>query len=470
MKSRLFSLSLLAVLVFGALATSCSKEQKLLEAVPSDVQQVGMFRLKSVMEQAGCKFDDNGVTAPEWAKGGSANGLVGFADCLEGSKVCDINELAWAVKGRSLYMTMLVKSKDEFVEATANVVEWGEEESGYKVGEMGDIGVLVNDERVWLDFMYPSHSTKPVDALKEFIKPAEKESVAALTGIASMLESDNLVNIAVRQSPVPASGKAETKGQNPELQALWSTAKLNIKDNKIVATSEFMKADGEVAKIKGLQPVNPAVLAYIPASCNIALAFGLTPEFDWSMLTSAAIASGGFQMQGMVAAVTPYLQAIDGTVMIAAGPANDQAYSDIEPGNWHFILMAHMTQEKINSILDMIRSTLFMNRVTPATTDDGVMVIPQYGMNFYVGNVDGYLGIANFPFNPNQQNELSPLFNGKDGALSIDLPSLKLISPMAPEFGVKVTSQFAGDKGSAEITLPGMDEPILQAILKAFMK
>ena len=111
-----------------------------------------------------------------------------------------------------------------------------------------------------------------------------------------------------------------------------------------------------------------------------------------------------------------------------------------------------------------------MNRVTPATTDDGVMVIPQYGMNFYVGNVDGYLGIANFPFNPNQQNELSPLFNGKDGALSIDLPSLKLISPMAPEFGVKVTSQFAGDKGSAEITLPGTDEPILQAILKAFMK
>ncbi|MDE5954181.1 MAG: hypothetical protein K2G72_05825, partial [Duncaniella sp.] len=71
MKFKRFMLPMLAVVLLGVLAVSCSKERKLLDAIPSTVEQAGVIRLKTAFENAGCKYDDgkavypSGIEAPE---------------------------------------------------------------------------------------------------------------------------------------------------------------------------------------------------------------------------------------------------------------------------------------------------------------------------------------------------------------------------------------------------------------------
>ena len=283
-----------------------------------------------------------------------------------------------------------------------------------------------------------------------------------------MLEGQGLLNIALSCDAAAKGGKKDDGAQAAQ-ESLWATISCDIKDNKLVAGSVVIQADGTTVAADGLQPVNQAVLSYIPDSFSFAFAVGLTPDFDWSVLTQAVSAFGGFQARGMMAVVTPYLQSINGTVMLAAGPANDQAYSEIDPGNWHFILMAHMPQQKITEIMNMVRNSMFVAGMSPRMTDQGLLIVPQYGMNLYLGNVDGYFAVSNMPFDNTRQNSLAPLFSGKDGAVMLELPSLRSLSPAAPAFGFRLTGQTGQGSTTAELALTGTTQPILQAILSALL-
>lgn len=132
-------------------------------------------------------------------------------------------------------------------------------------------------------------------------------------------------------------------------------------------------------------------------------------------------------------------------------------------------MMVRLPQQKINDIMGMVRSSLFMAGISPRQEKDGIMIVPQYGMNLYMGNVDGYFAVSNLPFEPTRQNSLAPVFNGKEGALSIDLPTLREFGPRMPEFGIKLQVQLNSDNTTAELSLNGSETPILQAILKALV-
>ena len=73
------------------------------------------------------------------------------------------------------------------------------------------------------------------------------------------------------------------------------------------------------------------------------------------------------------------------------------------------------------------------------------------------------------PFEPNRQNALTPVFNGKNGALYVDLPTLKEFGYMLPDFGVKLSVQVNSDNSTMELGLNGSDRPILEAILTALL-
>ncbi|MDE6378588.1 MAG: hypothetical protein K2K72_07580, partial [Duncaniella sp.] len=75
---------------------------------------------------------------------------------------------------------------------------------------------------------------------------------------------------------------------------------------------------------------------------------------------------------------------------------------------------------------------------------------PQYGGMFYMGEVDGCLGIATLPFDNTRNNPLAPLFVNKDAALSLEagtlFPALR---------GLTLTVGM--DAGRGEIKLSGAD-------------
>lgn len=461
---RSFLLPLMAVLMLGAVTASCSKDEALLDVVPADVDNVGMVRLKSVLTQAGFEFGADGVKGGVTVHGRFAD-LIALTGAINRSGTCDLDRMVWAKDADGvIFVTALVSDEAKFTEATADEIEWSEAKGGFKQGEWNGFTALTGDGRFWL-----TDAKDAVKAVGELQKKASKSPITALTGVCGVLEGDGLLNMALRRSAPAKSGDKKAKGESPELESLWATLSCDVKDNKLTAASTVMQGDGTTVVPGGMQPINPAVLGYIPGSFNIAFAIGLTPDFDWSVLTKAVGTFGGFQARGMMAAVTPYLQSINGTVMFAAGPANDQAYSDVDPGNWQFVLMAHLPQQKINEIMNMARSSMFMAGVSPRMTDDGLMIVPQYGMNLYLGNVDGYFAVSNMPFDASRQNSLAPLFNGKDGALSLELPSLRSLNPSAPAFGLKLTGQTGGGNTTAELVLTGTQEPILRAILTALL-
>lgn len=463
---------MLAVVLLGVFAVSCSKERKLLDAIPSTVEQAGVIRLKTAFENAGCKYDDgkavypSGIEAPE-----RLSAIVEAVWKLDESGICNPDETAWVVGDKMrLVMTMLVSDKSKFKEITAGTIEWSDETGGYSCGVAGGMSVLLDDDRVWFVDAEPSDA---VDVVTSMSKEAEKSSLASMTGIVQLLESDNLLNVVVRQDfdtdAKKKKDKKGAKGENPELESTWATFTCNVKDNRIVGSSSFIEADGTPLAFKGLKEINPAVLAYVPENFNFAFGLGVSPDFDWSIVTKAVGTLGGFQTQAMLSAVTPYLQSIDGTIFLAAGPANSEAYTDLDPGNWHFVMMVSLPQKKINDIMGMMRSSLFMAGVSPKEYKDGVMVIPQYGMNLYMGNVDGYFAVSNMPFESDRQNSLAPIFNGKNGALCVDLPTLKEFGYMLPDFGVKFSMQVNNDNATMELGLNGSDRPILEAILTALL-
>lgn len=467
MKLRLFALPLLTAIVFGLLAVSCSKEKKLLEVIPSSVDFVGTVRLKSALEKGGCKYENGSAVIPSGVSDTERlTNLVTLIGSMDASGVCNPDE---TVCGHSadgtVFMVLSVGDRKKFKEATAGEIDWTDETGGYTCGSVGSMAVLLDDSRVWFVGAKPSDAVGVVDGL---IKDAGKSSIGSMTGIAQLLSEDNLVNIAVRQVDVPAKEKKGAKGENPALEVKWATLTLNVQDNKLVGNSSMMEADGKPVAVAGMQEINQAVLAYVPENFNVALGFGVTPDFDWSLLTKSAGAFGGFQGQAMLTAVIPYLQSIDGTIFVAAGPANSEAYSDIEPGNWQFIAMVHLPQQKINDIMGMMRSSMFMAGVSPKEKD-GIMMIPQYGMNIYMGNVDGYLAVSNIPFEDNRQNSLAPVFNGKVGALSLSLPTLKVFGDGMPDYGVGVKVQMNPDNATGELVLTGTDRPILEVLLAAFV-
>lgn len=467
MKSRLFALPLLAMILLGAIVSSCSKDHKLLDVIPASVGQAGTIRVKQFFEEAGCKFDNGSVTVPAQLQGSARfTGLVDFVAAVDASGSADPNAVAWAADSRSnLYMTMLVNDRAKFKEASAEKIEWADETGSFSCGKVGNMTVLLDDARVWLTDREPADAVKGVET---FVKEAKDGSLASMTGLEQVLSAGNLVNAVVRQEG-DAKGKKGDKGENPQLEATWATLTLNVSDNKLVGNSSVIRADGTPEPIKGLKAVNPAVLAYVPENFNFALGIGVTPEFDWSVLTGAISAAGGFQVNAMLQTVIPYLQSIDGTIFLAAGPANQSAYDELDFGNWQFMAMVHLPQQKINDVIGMIRSSLFMAGVSPRQGADGMMIVPQYGMDLYIGNVDGYLAVGNIPFEPTRQNSLAPVFAGKDGAMTLNIPSMKVFGGSMPDFGMDLQIRMSADNTTGEVSLVGSDTPILQAILSGMI-
>lgn len=476
MRFKRFVLPMLAAMIFGLITVSCSKERDVFDAIPSTVKCAGSIKLKTVFEDAGFKFADGSViSAPDADLPETIGRYAELIGRLDNAGVCDMNNMVWAVGERpdEVFLTLLVSDSRAFQDVTTDIVEWGDEVDGYVFGQFDGSGVLLGDDRVWL--LGESTADDAVESVGRIMAAADESPLSAVEGVAQALRGDNVLNMVARADLALANGKDKKKSggkaaaDDNATDASWAVFAGNIKDNKIVGSGSMIKSSGEVVSLKGLKYIDTKVLSYAPENTNIAFGMAVTPDFDWSLLTDAVRASGQFQAQAMMSTAIPYLKSIDGTVFFAAGAANEQAFqdSDFDLGNWQFLLMVRLPENKINDLMGMVRSSMFMAGVSPKVGADGVMIVPQYGADFYIGNVDGYFAVSNMPFDSSRSNSLMPIFNGNSGALAVDISSLGVIDSSLPEFGVNFNLKINAEKSEVEIVLNNTQLPILQAILEA---
>ncbi|MDE5927957.1 MAG: hypothetical protein K2G98_05725, partial [Duncaniella sp.] len=178
--------------------------------------------------------------------------------------------------------------------------------------------------------------------------------------------------------------------------------------------------------------------------------------------------AGGFQTAAYMWGVNPYLESIDGTGLRAAAPSSPELMKDGDVSDWDFIVMVHMPQDKINSLMSMISSMMSTAGMTPTVTADGLMAIPQYGKTMYIGNVDGYLGISTIGFDNTRNNSLAPTFVNKDMAANLSLEPYSDYVHGAPEgTGVVVSASMDNGKGVVKLKADGTQWPVLVFLLTA---
>lgn len=454
MKRNIFlSLAMTVVILLGM--TGCSRTSKFSETIPANVAVIIEVNVNQVLDRAGFEKHNGNLVVPDYLSDNLKDDDGKIMETISRLTRCtDLdNMFIIGVTQKDVVMTFAVTDpvmmREILTENDAEITAKG----GYNIVDMGAY-LIFTDKQVWI---VPNDSKiNAVDKVDKLLADARKQSIADLSAVASFLAEDNTINIA--GNPLAHIG---INGIPAELQEMWTLVGINIEQKEINFNAVTCKADGNPVEFAGLKEINPAVLAYIPGSFNFATAAGFSPEMNWDNIIEAIGSAGGVQARGIMGIISPYLKAIDGTVMIAA---------DIENmNNPQFMAMLHLPQAKVNEALAQIRGLLNSNRIPYTTDDNGMMVINMDNNNFHVGTVDGYLAVSNIPFSPDQQNSLAPVFVNKKGAMSLNLPTLKIMSPAAPVWGISLTVESDGTAGKGKLTLNGTDGDILPTILKTVL-
>lgn len=451
-----------------AILASCSQHGgEILNTIPASTSAVAMADIKAICSDLGITLTKEGPVYGDSIKNNIPANLDEFARLASGlqeSGAADLTSVAvFMAEGGTPVATFAISNFDDFKETVGDKLTWGSDAEGMHVGwHENRISVIASDNQAWLS----DYSDEAAKTVKTALDQAKKNPLGKIEGVAHHLGGQGLIRIAT-VSQISAGGDDNTAEAQ---QTLWNAASVTSEGQTLTINYSLIKGDGEKQTFKGLQTINPAVLAYVPAGMTVAAAAGVTPEFDWSVLGQLAALTGDFQTQAMLSAAMPYLTSIDGTVLLAAGPANEDAYSDLDPGNWRFILMAHLSQEKVNQLLGMVRTMCFTAGITPREDPrTGSLIIPQYGMDMHMGNIDGYFTVANFPIDDTNNNDLAPLFVNQQAAAQVNLPRLSDAMLFMPDWGVDARMQMAGTDARVTVSLPGSKGSVLGNLLQLML-
>lgn len=423
MKRRVISLWIVAVTV-AAMVSGCWKGVDLLDTVPADVMAVGLMDFKKACSDAGVEFTDKGVNPSEPLASRldrQTLNLLDVAAMLHSEGVADMRRVALIADGaHNGYITFLIKNFDKFKELCGTNVEWTGNRDGYQTATIPALGgcrlVAVKDQ-VWI-------TTADVKAVRALRESAESLPLTRFYSVTQALNEPSTLRVAVEKNFISRiNGNSRDEKTSPaDKNWLIVTAGLGA-DRSLEAQWHEINPSGETVRTPGMQRINPAMLAYVPADFTMIGAMGVNADFDWEPLQQTALMVGGFQGAAFMSVAGPYLQSIDGTVLVAARPKNTGASDDAS--DYDFLLLAKMPRQKIEGLLKMVRTMLFTSGITPDwDASQGIMSFPQYGGMFYMGEVDGCLGISTVPFDNTRNNPLAPVFVNKDMALSADAGAL----------------------------------------------
>lgn len=469
MKLRHITFAILTALIVG-LTTSCSKRGEILDTIPADVTMVATLNVDKLCSAAGVTLKGDGsievLPAMQGVVSGDIREILENISKLKADGAADVENIVAAVDGDGVtYLTFAVSDMEKLTSAFGDNLKWTDGANGYRTARMDNTMLLQKGDQVWAVF----GAKDAVKSVESMLKSAGEMSVSDLNGIAEALGRDNMANVAVASGFTALTTSKKPNTEIPAQDKEWAVgALLEGADNSLVFNCEMMQSTGRTLSPKGMQRINPALLAYVPENFNTVFAAGLTPEFDWQPITQLAMVAGGFQTAAFLSVVTPYLESIDGSVLIAAAPDEAETFAEGDFTEWDFIVMAHMPQDKINGLTSMIRNMMSTAGMTPSVTPEGLIAVPQYGKTLYIGNVDGYLGISTIGFDNTRNNSLAPTFVNKEMAANLSLEPYSDYVPSAPQgTGLNLSAAMENGKTSVKIKVTGTENPALVFLLTA---
>lgn len=462
MKKTFNSFSLTLAVIFaltaGMLCSCTSNRDKLLETVPDDTEIVITANLIKLAVDAGVTVEDGRLVLPkEYSQLKENIPADVMKDLGRAAAAIDLENVVIFGSGSNevIFFTAIIKDIDELRTLIRKSDMERHTEDGRTVyaesdSKYADCIVISEDEKqVWY---VPGR--RYLSKIDDFEFARKKNNVLRYSGIASTLKDDNIANVAVDPSSL-----------NTGLDDYWLTASLNVKNNAIVAESKIMKTDGEEYETDVLKPVDTDFLRYMPANFIAAAAIGINGKSNWANDVSKALGSMlGYRSKDQLNEIMPYLKAIDGTVAIGFGPKDKKAiFGSSNPADWQGVFMAHMSQDKVNDLINMA------NNLFPRAqkTGNGLYTINDRGTSITYGMVNGCFAVSlGTDLKPDKNNSFASDFNGKPLAVVFQTPLLNsLVDVKSLDYSIKGTLEVNGTAARIEINLVGTDKPIIPTLV-----
>lgn len=403
-----FYLCIKAIFVLFAIAAlqSCSDSpDELLETVPASARFTADIDLPEVLKGLGVNFNNNSVEVPENAV---------FIKQIMGDDFREKLPLihnAFNTKhfiifqwNGNIVSTLRVSDKDALDRLLQS--KPFEKKNGYKIytNENG-MTILLKGNQFWA-----LNSNDAVGVVEDILKDAKQANMASHQGLSDFLERENAACIV---SNINGIGTADQ----------WACLAMVINDNRIIFNAQVMETTGEVVNFENLQTLQTDVLRYIPANMNLVGMMGATKKTNWEILDKIIDISGIDRLGGFLDTFMPYLKSADGTVAVAAHIDAEE----IMDSGADFLIMIHLPMDKIKEGLNEVERQIVAAGGTPHRDAQGNISMNAYGMSLYAAAVDGYLGIATFPFSPTRNNELAPYFVNRQAGIYLNLPAIPML-------------------------------------------
>lgn len=440
----LAALALAAATLFSA----CSKDDTALQStIPTDVLAVASIDGEKVMKAIGAEMKDSEIILPQEL---SNNREMEFVNTLSSVAAnIDYKSIYLVVdNSRFAFFTFTITDADGFAKVLTDECEAEETkasgfESAYTLSSPSAM-VVIDGNQGWL------MGDRDLDNLKGCLKRAEKSAISEVEGLADALAADGLAKILVTGDPARLSSSG-TGINNPK--APWNYMCVNADDDALVLTGCTYDADGNVSEVKGMQTIATDFLRYIPSDFNVVVACGLTPEFDWSTVSTLA-GTGGFRSSGMMEAALPILKSIDGTIAFGMKYDLTDPYASAPA----MLAMVHLPQAKINETVETFSSMFTGMGVTPQSAGAGLYKVSDSSAQVIYGSLDGYFVASTIDISDQNSNTLTQLFEGKDMAASVKLGNLPRCQGICND--VELQMSMADDSYKAVLSFPGTERPV----------
>lgn len=457
--------SFISIVMLAAMVvlTGCSKTNPIFESVPADADVVVKFDVVKIAEALDIQVKDGSAVIPDYLKNSltstEADEMVSVAALIKNQEFVMFANM----NQQMVVVTALLSDPDK---AAAKITEKSGEQpltqNGYKVWK--NRRVVIKDDQMWI---VPTGNGSVTDAVASILKRASDNSVADISPVAAALSSAAMITYA-GQSP-NFLVKEPKNGQ----QIFWSVCEINCKDQKLTAESKSIYPDGSDAECETLVPINTSALQYVPATPLFTAAAGVSSDFPWTRLLEYVSKQipNVMGVQAQMAMVTPYLQSIDGTVLMSLGLAPgitlDQAVSQVQqnPSVFRFIMMIHYKEDTARQLVEMVKAMGPQLGFNATDVGNGLFMGEYAGMPVYFGIVDGYLTVANYKPEPTSGSSAAAAFNEKLAGMTAEIPSMTVFNPSA-NFSLSAVASSGKDEGKFVLSLENTKEKILPALIK----
>lgn len=454
--STLCRMALMSLIIL-TVASCSSKKDKLLESVPDDVEFAVTMNFIDLAKKSNISVEDGRLILPReysYVKENLPDDFTKTAGKM--AEAVDLENVVvfGYVNKEAVYVTFALNDPDSFRSLLKNEDFERDRENGYEIyaksdSEYADCWVISEDEtQAWF-----VDRRRDVKNIEDFELARKKNNILKYSGLKSALTADNIVNVVFDQTAI-----------NSGLEEYWATGSANIVDNAIVLEMTAIKTDGEPIPATALQEISPDFLRYIPSNFLGVAAFGLNPDGEWvDQVKNVLTQMAGHRNQAMVDEVMPYIKAVDGTVAFGFGPKNKSALLSGRPDGWQAIAMVHMTQSKVNSLTELLKTNL------PQSTSagDGLYKFEDSNMSITYGMLDGYFAIGvNTGLKPDKNNSFASDFTGKSYAMVLQSPMLnEIVDAPKLSYSVKAFMELNGSTLRLQIKLVGADSPIIPTLV-----